>query len=61
MRAKLSSVKFYRLSFEITAACNILTLGYMKMWHPYYNLGLRLGSAAQTNEEDFVGREVELK
>ena len=28
---------------------------------PNYNLGLRLGSAPQINEEDFVGREVELE
>ena len=28
---------------------------------PNYNLGLRLGSAPRINEEDFVGREIELK
>ena len=28
---------------------------------PNYNLGLRLGSASRINEEDFVGREVELE
>lgn len=61
MRAKISSVEFYRLSFEITVACNILTLDHVKMWHHSRIWDLRLGSASQINEEDFVGREVELK
>jgi hypothetical protein len=55
--AKITSVEFYdlasRLQHPDTRPREDVA--------PYHNLGLRLGSAAQINEEDFVACEVEFK